>query len=75
MTIREQAIRLCEFAANGSGNSVLDQLVQAAEFLPEAGDLADEACNACCLSIDYMGFDWRELWAAAAQLLREGWEP
>jgi hypothetical protein len=75
MTIREQAIRLCEYAANSDGISTLDALVRDAEFLPEAGNLADEAFTACCLAADCAGLDWRELWAEAAQRLREGWAP
>jgi hypothetical protein len=77
MTIRDQAIRLCEYAASVDGNSgvILDDFVRDAEFAPESGDLADEACNACCLDATCAGLDWRELWAEAAQRLREGWQP
>jgi len=77
MTIREQAIRLCEFVANLDGGSSIsiDRLVRDSEFVPEAGDLADEACNACCLDATCAGLDWRELWAEVAQRLREGWKP
>jgi hypothetical protein len=76
VTIREQAIRLCEYAANLDGNASisLDALVRDSEFVPESGDLADEACNEVCLDSDCAGLDWRELWAEAAQRLREGWE-
>ena len=77
MSIREQAIRVCEYAANSDGTSFLtvDRFVRDAEFVPEAGDLADEACDACCLDATCAGLDWRELWAEAAQRLLEGWEP
>ena len=77
MTIREQAIRLCEFAANLDGGSSIsiDRLVRDSEFVPEAGDLADEACNAVCLDAACIALDWRETWAEAAQRLREGRKP
>lgn len=75
MTIRQQAIQLCEFAANSGGSPTLDKLALNSEFTPESADLADEACNVVCLSSETIGYTWRELWAEAAQRLREGWTP
>lgn len=75
MTLRSSAIRLCEYAASGSGNATIDTLVLHADASADAADLADEACTACLLDAATMGYDWRELWAEAAQRLREGWRP
>lgn len=72
-TLGQQAIRLCEFLSCAEYKSVLvDQTVLRAEFSVDAGQLAETSYESALLDPACTGFDWRELWAEAAQRLREG---
>lgn len=75
MSIRQQAILLCEFAASCGETTTLEAFVRDAEFLDTASNLADEAHVGVLLSRECDSLNARELWAEAAQRLREGWTP
>jgi hypothetical protein len=76
MTIREQAIRLCELAASAEFASVdVGMLSVAAEIDQDACDLADEAFISAMLVVGGCLDRIRVCWAEAGQILREGWYP